>query len=287
MHEILAKGILSAQNGMNLYRGCTHGCIYCDSRSKCYQMDHPFEDVAVKVNAPQLLEKALKSKRAPCMISTGSMSDPYLPLERELGLTRRCLEQILRFGFGAAVLTKSADILRDADLLCQINEKSKCVVEMTLTTWDEALCKKIEPNVSTTQQRLKALAQFQKLGIPTVVWLCPILPYINDTRANLQALLDACAQVGIRGIICFGMGVTMREGNREYFYQQLDRLFPGMRAQYIRKFALQYELSSDRADMLMQLFINQCQRYGIEHRVDANFAYLREFTPRATQTTLF
>lgn len=176
MHEILAKGILSAQNGMNLYRGCTHGCIYCDSRSKCYQMDHPFEDVAVKVNAPQLLEKALKSKRAPCMISTGSMSDPYLPLERELGLTRRCLEQILRFGFGAAVLTKSADILRDADLLCQINEKSKCVVEMTLTTWDEALCKKIEPNVSTTQQRLKALAQFQKLGIPTVVWLCRFCP---------------------------------------------------------------------------------------------------------------
>ena len=153
----MSKGILSAQNNMNIYRGCTHGCIYCDSRSTCYQMDHDFEDVAIKVNAPELLESALRRKRKPCMISTGAMSDPYLPLENNELLTRKCLEIITHYGFGLTIQTKSELILRDLDLLKQINEHSKCVVQLTLTTFDEELCQILEPNVCTTKRRFEVL----------------------------------------------------------------------------------------------------------------------------------
>lgn len=192
MHFVEAKGILSAQNGMNLYRGCTHGCIYCDSRSKCYQFTHPFEDIEVKENAPRLLEKALRSRRKKCMIGTGAMCDPYMHCEEELGLTRRCLEIIDRYGFGVAVQTKSDRILRDLDLLKSINEKAKCVVQMTLTTYNENLCRILEPNVSTTAERVRALEIFRDNGIPTVVWLSPILPFINDTRENIEGILGCC-----------------------------------------------------------------------------------------------
>ncbi|MDD7637793.1 MAG: radical SAM protein, partial [Clostridiales bacterium] len=157
MHFVNAKGILSAQNGMNIYRGCTHGCIYCDSRSKCYGFTHVFEDIEVKQNAPELLERALRSKRKKCMIGTGAMCDPYMHCEEELGLTRRCLELIDQYGYGLAIQTKSDRILRDLDLLKSINEKAKCVVQMTLTTYDEALCKIVEPNVCSTKERVKAL----------------------------------------------------------------------------------------------------------------------------------
>ncbi len=148
MHFVQAKGILSQNNGMNIYRGCSHGCIYCDSRSKCYGFTHAFEDVEVKDNAPELLEQALRSKRHKCMIGTGAMCDPYLPAEKELQLTRRCLELIDRYEYGVTVLTKSNLVLRDLDLLQSINKKTKAVVQMTLTTYDEYLCRKLEPNVT-------------------------------------------------------------------------------------------------------------------------------------------
>ena len=146
MHSVRVKAILSAKNGMNLYRGCSHGCIYCDSRSDCYQMCHDFEDIEVKENALEVLEIALRSKRKKCMIGTGSMSDPYMPLEKTLGNVRKTLELVERYGFGFTVITKSDLILRDLDLLKRINEKTKCVVQMTLTTFDEDLCRKLEPN---------------------------------------------------------------------------------------------------------------------------------------------
>ena len=217
MHEIRAKGILSAQNGMNVYRGCTHGCIYCDSRSACYQMDHPFEDVAVKANAPELLEEALRRKRRRCMIGTGSMCDPYLPLERETRLTRRCLEVIARHGFGVSVLTKSDLLLRDLDVLRDINAASKAVVCTTLTTFDEDLCRILEPNVCTTRRRFEMLLACREAGLHTGVWLCPILPFLNDTEENLRGLLDDCFAAGVEVIVNFGMGVTLRDGDRQYF----------------------------------------------------------------------
>lgn len=277
MHFVEAKGILSAHNGMNIYRGCTHGCIYCDSRSKCYGFTHEFEDIEVKRNAPELLEAELRSKRRRCMIGTGAMCDPYMHCEEELGLTRKCLEVIDRYGFGLAIQTKSDRILRDLDLLKSINQKAKCVVQMTLTTYDENLCKILEPNVCTTKRRAEALQIFRENGIPTVVWLSPILPFINDTRENLEGLLDACISAKVYGIINFGMGVTLREGDREYFYEALDKHFPGMKGRYHRKYGYAYELASDNQEMLMELVHQTCLEHGIECNAKKVFAYLHEF----------
>ncbi|MBQ8278744.1 MAG: radical SAM protein [Roseburia sp.] len=289
MHFVKAKGILSATNGMNIYRGCTHGCIYCDSRSKCYQTPHIFEDIEVKENAPELLEKALRSKRKKCMIGTGAMCDPYMHCEEELKLTRRCVELIDEYGFGMAIQTKSDRILRDLDLLKSINEKSKCVVQMTLTTYDEELCKILEPNVCTTKRRFEVLQILKENGIPTVVWICPILPFINDTRENMEGLLDYCVQAGVYGIINFGIGVTLRDGDREYFYDALDKHFPGMKGRYHQKYGYAYEVPSDNHAELMKLLEQTCQQHGIECDRDKVFRYLREF-PEAKnyeQLTLF
>ena len=287
MHFVEAKGILSAQNGMNLYRGCTHGCIYCDSRSKCYQFTHDFEDIEVKQNAPELLEKALRSKRKKCMIGTGAMCDPYMHCEEQLQLTRRCLEIIDRYGFGVAIQTKSDRILRDLPLLKSINEKARCVVQMTLTTYDEELCRILEPNVCTTRERVKALQIFHENGIPTVVWLSPILPFINDTRENVEGILNYCIQTGVSGIICFGMGMTLREGDREYFYAALDRHFPGMKERYHKRYGYAYEVPSDRSRELMQLFYRKCRENNIICEVEKCFEYLRELPERYEQLTLF
>lgn len=287
MHFVEAKGILSAHNGMNLYRGCTHGCIYCDSRSRCYQFTHPFEDIEVKRNAPELLEKALRSKRKKCMIGTGAMCDPYMHCEEELGLTRRCLEIIDRYEFGVAIQTKSDRILRDLELLRSINEKARCVVQMTLTTYDENLCRILEPNVSTTKDRVRALEIFRDSGIPTVVWLSPILPYINDTRENVEGILEYCVRAKVRGIICFGMGMTLREGDREYYYAALDKHFPGLKERYQRRYGCSYEVPSERNGELMELFYKTCRRHGILCDVEECFAYLRQFPERYEQMSLF
>lgn len=287
MHFVNAKSILSAQNGMNLYRGCTHGCIYCDSRSTCYNFSHAFEDIEVKQNAPELLEQALRSKRRKCMIGTGAMCDPYMHCEEELQLTRRCLKIIDRHGFGVAIQTKSTRILRDLDLLCSINEQSKCVVQMTMTTYDEDLCRIVEPNVSTTRERFEALEIFRDNGIPTVVWLSPILPYLNDTRENIEGILDYCIRAKVKGIICFGMGLTLREGDREYYYAALDRHFPGLKEQYQRRYGNAYELPSERSGELMALFRNTCGAHGIMHDVDECFEYLHAFPKPYEQLTLF
>lgn len=287
MHYVEAKGILSPHNGMNLYRGCTHGCIYCDSRSTCYGFTHAFEDVEVKENAPALLEKALRSKRKKCMIGTGAMCDPYMHCEEEVQLTRKCLELIERYGFGIAIQTKSNRILRDIDLLKSINEKAKCVVQMTLTTHDEELCKILEPNVCTTKERVKVLQICHELGIPTIVWLSPILPYINDTVENIEGILDYCIQAKVHGIICFGMGVTLREGNREYFYAALDKHFPGMKERYHRKYGYSYEITSDRNAELMRLFRDTCAENGIEHDMDKCFQFLQELPEKYEQLTFF
>lgn len=277
MHYTDAKTILSAKNGMNLYRGCTHVCIYCDSRSKCYQMDHDFEDVQVKRNGPDLLEDALRRKRNKCMIGTGSMSDPYMPLEESEQLTRRCLELIDRYSFGFTVISKSDLILRDLDLLKRINEKTKCVVQMTLTTFDEDLCKILEPNVCTTARRVEILNILRDEGIPTVVWLCPILPFINDTEENLRGILDYCFSAGVKGIINFGIGLTLRQGNREYFYQKLDQHFPGMKQRYIDAFGFSYSCPSPNHKNLMEIFYDECKRHGVMYKVDSIFKYLKQF----------
>ena len=277
MHYVKAKGILSSQNGMNLYRGCTHGCIYCDSRSSCYRMDHTFEDIEVKENALALLEDALRRKRKRCMIGTGSMSDPYMQLELSLEYMRRALLIIEKYGCGVALQTKSDRVLRDLDILKRINEKTKAVVQMTLTTADENLCRIIEPNVCPTKERFEALKTLRDNGIPTVVWLCPILPYINDTPENIASILQMCIAAQVRGVICFGMGLTLRDGSREYFYRQLDRHFPGLKERYIREYGDRYEVPSPRSDELMRLFHQTCGQNGIMHDNNEIFADLSRF----------
>ena len=286
MHFVDAKGLLTGGKGhygMNIYRGCSHGCIYCDSRSRCYQFTHAFEDIEVKQNAPELLEQALKTKRGKAMIGTGSMSDPYMHCEEQLGLTRKCLEIILKYGFGAAVQTKSDRILRDIDLLEEINRKAKCVVQVTLTTYDEKLCRIIEPNVCGTQRRIEMLEAMRSRGIPTVVWLTPILPFINDTRENIGAILEACAQVQVKGIICFDMGLTLREGDREYYYAALDRHFPGLKEQYISTYGGSYEVPSPSSGKLMEMFRSFCREHGILYRPEECFDYLHRFPEQYRQ----
>lgn len=287
MHKVKAKGILSAANGMNIYRGCQHGCIYCDARSKCYQMNHRFEDIEVKENAPELLENALKRKRRKCMIGTGAMSDPYIPLEKELKLTRRCLEIINRYGFGVTVQTKSASVMRDIDLFTKINDKSKAVLQMTLTTADESLCRIIEPNVSVTKERFETLKAFHENGIPSVVWFSPFLPFINDTKENIDGLLKYCIDAKVRGIICFGVGLTLRDGDREYFYSRLDKHFPNMKERYIYTYGNSYQLTSSNNNVLMNRISEVCRNHGIMFGVENVFSYLHKFESKAEQLSLF
>ena len=290
MHFVDAKGILTGSGGscgINVYRGCSHGCIYCDSRSKCYRFTHPFEDIEVKQNAPELLDAALRSKRKKCMIGTGSMSDPYMHCEETLGLTRRCLEVILKNGFGAAIQTKSDRILRDIDLLSEINRTAKCVVQVTLTTYDDDLCSILEPNVCNTKRRIEVLEEMQKRGIPTVVWLTPILPFINDTAENITVILNECVRVGVKGIIDFGMGMTLREGDREYYYEVLDKHFPGMKERYIKRYGNAYELPSPNAQELRGIFREICKTNGILSTPEECFGFMQEMPEKYTQISLF
>ena len=277
MHYTTVKTILSAKNGMNLYRGCSHGCIYCDSRSNCYNMQHQFEDIEIKSNAIELLEKTLKGKRKKCMIGMGSMTDPYIPLEKEIKSTRKALELIYKYGFGATLITKSSSILKDLDILKEINNKTKCVIQMTLTTFDEKLCKIIEPNVSTTKERFETLKILNQNNISTVVWLTPILPFINDTKENLIGILDYCIKAKVYGIICFGMGVTLRDGNREYFYGKLDKYFPRLKEQYINTYGTNYILNSPNNKNLMNIFYKTCNQYNIIYNNNDIFQYLSTF----------
>jgi DNA repair photolyase len=277
MHFKEVKGILSSKNGMNISRGCIHGCIYCDARSKCYNMNHDFEDVEIKINAAKLLEQKLRTKYKKCMVGTGAMSDPYIPITENLNNIRTCLEIIEKYGFGLAIQTKSNLILKDIDLLKKINKNAKCIVEITLTTFDEQLCKIVEPNVSTTNERFEVLKIMRDNNIQTIVWLSPILPFINDTKDNLIGILNYCIEAKVYGIICFGMGMTLREGDREYYYKNLDKKFPGVKEKYQKKYGNNYIITSDNNEELMEIFNRTCDKNNIVHNADELFNYMHTF----------
>lgn len=287
MHTVKAKALLNRWNSMNVYRGCQHGCVYCDSRSVCYRFTHPFEDVEVKENAPELLEDVLRSRRKRSVIGSGSMADPYQPLERDLQLTRRCLELLDRYGFGSTVITKSDLVLRDLELFASIHDRAKSVLQMTLTVADDALSRRLEPNVCTTTRRYEVLKAFQARGIPTVVWMTPLLPYLTDTTENVRTILDYCADAGVKGIVCFNMGMTLREGDREYYYAALDRLFPGLSEVYRAKYGNAYEVLSERSGELTRLFHETCEARDILHDPEACFRYIAELPEKYAQTSLF
>lgn len=252
-------------------------------------MNHEFEDIEVKQNSLELLKKALKSKKEKCMIGTGSMTDPYVPLESKLEFVRNSLKLIYRYGFGFTCITKSDLILRDLDLLKKINEKAKTVVQITLTTADEDLCRIIEPNVCTTKRRVEVIKKLNKADIPTVVWLTPFLPYINDTEENINELLDYCIETNVKGIICFNIGLTLRDGNRQYFYRKLDESFPGLKNRYIEKYGSSYVLESENSKELMDLFYKRTAEKNILNKPDDVFSYLRDFPnkDKSRQSTLY
>ena len=285
MHYVKAKGIFTSDYGINLYRGCTHGCIYCDSRSEIYGMNHKFEDIQVKENAVELLKKELV-KRKPSMIGTGAMTDPYIPLEKRLGFVRKTLELVYRYGFGWSCITKSDLVLRAIDLLEKINEKTKAVVQVTITTADDELCKMIEPNVCPTSRRVEVLEKLKERNIPTVVWFCPILPYINDTEENVNRIMDCCIDADVRGVLNMGMGLSLRKGNREYFYRKLDEKFPGIKEKYIEEFGDSYFIHSSDNRKLRGILRKRCDEHGIMHNQDEIFSYIHEFPEKTVQSKL-
>ncbi|WP_296881213.1 radical SAM protein [uncultured Methanobrevibacter sp.] len=285
MHYVKAKGIFTSDYGINLYRGCTHGCIYCDSRSEIYQLKHKFEDIEVKENAVELLKKEL-IRRKPFMVVTGAMTDPYIPIEKRLQHVRKCLELIYRYGYGFSCLTKSDLILRDLDLLKKINEKTKVVVQITLTVANDELCKKIEPNVSQTSKRVEVLERLNENNIPAVVWLSPILPYINDTEQNINSILDWCIDTNVKGVLNLDMGLSMRQGNREYFYKKLDENFPGLKEKYVEEFKDQEFIYGRNYRKLKGIIKNKCQKYKILYKQDDIFNYIHEFPCNSVQLKL-
>ena len=247
---------------MNLYRGCQHQCIYCDSRSECYQIEDFDHDVLIKSNAIDLLQRELAGKRVVGTIGTGSMNDPYMPLEAEVQLTRRALEVIAGYGFPVHIITKSDLVLRDIDLLAEISRKSYVAVTFTVTTADDPLSKRLEPGAPVSSRRLAALQVLSQRGLLTGVTLMPVLPFIEDTEQNIRAVVGLAQAAGARYILpAFGM--TLRDRQRQYYYAKLDLLFPGLRPRYEQAFGERYSASARNARRLGQIYAELCATFGI------------------------
>jgi len=250
-----------AEYNMNIYRGCSHGCIYCDSRSDCYRNDD-FDTVKVKEDALRKVRDGLAGKVLRGVVATGAMSDPYNPLERELKLTRNALELFNAFEFGAAIDTKGPIVCRDKDVLLDIAEHSPVIVKMTITTADNDLCKLVEPHAASADERFGALAELSDAGIFCGVLMMPILPFINDNEENITRIVENAAKAGAR-FIYPAMGMTLRNGNREYYYEKLDEHFPGVKDKYIKHYGTRYQCSSLKAKTLWRVFKDECGRHGL------------------------
>jgi len=256
-----------AEYNMNIYRGCSHACIYCDSRSDCYQ-NKDFDTVKAKENALELIRDELRRKVKPGTIATGAMSDPYNPLERKLLLTRHALELIHAFDFGVAIDTKSALITRDMDVLQDIKTHSPVIVKVSITTADDETAKQIEPNVSSPSERFDALRQLADSGIYCGVLIMPILPFINDTEENILGIVRRAKEAGAR-FVYPALGMTLRAGNREYYYEHLDKHFPGIKAKYMQKYGTQYQCTSPHAKRLWGVFKSECEQLGLLYNMRA------------------
>ena len=284
MKTIPAKSILSAYlNGdgwfganynMNLYKGCPHGCIYCDSRSECYRIDH-FEVVRAKENALCLLEKELSTRRKKGIVMTGAMNDPYAPVERETQLTHKALSLLAQYGFGAAVLTKSPLVTRDLAVLQRVRAYAPAFVNITITTADDSLCKKIERFVPPSSERFQALKELSNGGISCGVLLMPILPFLNDTQDNIRTIVRRASECGASWVYP-GFGVTLRQNQREYFLERLSESFPGLAKKYIETFGSQYYCESPNANSLWDAFCDECDRCRIRYRMQDIVALLNQ-----------
>lgn len=271
MRYIPAKTIISgytANNSwfgcnynMNIYKGCHHGCIYCDSRSECYRVEN-FDEVRAKENALALIERDLKSKRKTGVIGTGAMSDPYNRSEGNYRLTRGALELVNTYRFGIAIATKSSLVARDTDILEKISSHSPVLVKITVTTCDDSLCKKVEPNAPLSSERFAAIKELSSRGIFTGILLMPVLPFIEDEPANIAGIVRLAAECGAK-FIYPAFGVTLRQNQRDYFFERLDESFPGIKQKYVSQFGNSYRCSSPRARELMSIFRKECETYGL------------------------
>lgn len=284
MNFIPAKTIISgyAENNMwfgcnynmNIYKGCCHGCIYCDSRSECYGVEN-FDEVRAKENALALIERELKSKRKKGVIGTGAMSDPYNPLEKEYRFTRGALELINKYGFGVAIATKSDLILRDIDILQEISKHSPVLVKITITTSDDELSRKIEPHVTPSLKRFEAIRVLSEAGINTCVLLMPVLPFIEDREDNIREIIELAHKSGAR-FIYPAFGVTLRQNQREWFFAKLDALFPTVKEKYIEHFGNSYECKSPKNKELWNLFQSECKKVGIIYKMSEIISAYKE-----------
>lgn len=276
MDFIPAKTIISGYSGdnkwfgnnynMNIYKGCSHGCIYCDSRSECYHVEN-FDKVRAKENALTLIHRDLKSKRKTGVIGTGAMSDPYNPIEKEYELTRGALKLINSFGFGISIATKSNLVTRDIDILKKIRQHSPTLIKLTITTCDDVLCKKIEPNVAVSSQRFSALKQLAENNIFAGILLMPVLPFIEDNAENISGIIRLASENGAK-FIYPAFGVTLRQNQRDWYYRKLDEIFPHLKEKYARQYGNSYECHSPSSNELWQLMKSECDRLGMLYKMD-------------------
>ena len=250
---------------MNIYKGCCHGCIYCDSRSECYRIDN-FDTVRAKKDALALINKELKSKKRTGVIGTGAMSDPYNPFEKEYSLTRGALELINMHGFGVSIITKSDLIKRDIDILKKIKSHSPVLVKITVTTCDDELCTKIEPNVGVASKRFSAIKELSDNGIFAGILLMPVLPFLEDNEENINGIVKLAHENGAK-FIYPAFGVTLRQNQRDWYYKKLDENFPGIKQKYIEQFRNDYECRSKKAKELWKVFQRECDKFGILYKM--------------------
>jgi len=271
---------------MNIYRGCCHGCIYCDSRSDCYHIEN-FDQVRAKENALEIIRNDLRSKVKTGVVGTGAMSDPYNPFEKELELTRHGLELIDAYEFGVAIATKSTLITRDADILQSIREHSPVLCKITITTADDELSKKIEPGAPASSARFQAIAELSEKGFFAGVLLMPVLPFLEDTEENILSIVGLAGKAGAR-FIYPAFGMTLRQNQRDWYLDRLDRLFPEqkLRERYLKQFGNRYECRSPKLKQLWILFSQACEKEGILYQMkDIVNSYKRGYTGR--QLSLF
>lgn len=270
--KTIVSGYSSGKNwfgnnyNMNIYKGCSHGCIYCDSRSDCYRVEN-FDQVRGKANALEIIEGDLRSKRRTGVIGTGAMSDPYNPKEQEHLLTRGALKLLDKYRFGISICTKSDLVTRDIDILKEIKKHSPVLVKITITAWDDDLCRKIEPNAPVPSKRFAALKELAGQGIHTCILLMPVLPFLEDTEENIAGIVGRANECGVNYIFP-GFGVTLRQNQRVWYYDQLDRLYPGLKEKYIRQYGNTYSCNSPRTRKLWDLFKTECVKRGILYRMD-------------------
>ncbi|HEX3078196.1 MAG TPA: radical SAM protein [Lachnospiraceae bacterium] len=261
---------------MNIYKGCCHGCIYCDSRSECYHVDN-FDTVRAKENALTIIRDELRRKVKKGVVATGSMSDPYNPLEREHQLTRHALELVDAYGFGISIATKSTLITRDIDIIQSISEHSPVICKMTVTCLDDELSRKIEAGAPVSSERFKAIKELTEAGIYTGILLMPILPFINDSKENILGIVQRAKEVGAK-FIYPAFGVTLRTNQRDHYFEKLDEQYPGLKEKYIKKYGVRYQCSIPNAKAIYETFALECQKQGILYTMsDIILSYKRNY----------